>query len=119
MREWIGGRDGCYTGGSLPVVPRFWPIVVRRLLASLAHEGQQPLAQEPLENRSHTHKRTSFLPHALRSTVLSCSFLHPWARKHNACRPPQKRSSGRSIQARYGGENPRAYSPGGAAAHTQ
>ena len=112
IRYRFGWRAGCYTAGSLPAVPRFWPIVVRHLLASLAHEGQQPLAQESLENRSHTHERTSSLPQALRSTVLSCSFLHPWARKHNACRQPQKRSSGRSIQARYGGENRRAYSAG-------
>ena len=102
VRIWVAA--GCYTAGSLPAVPRFWPIVVRRSSASLAHEGQQPLAQEPLENRSHTHKRTSSLPQVLRSTARSCSFLHPWARKHNACRQSQKRSSGSSIQARYDGE---------------
>jgi hypothetical protein len=37
----LGGGLDATPLAAYPAVPRFWPIVVRRLSASFAHEGQQ------------------------------------------------------------------------------
>jgi hypothetical protein len=74
--------------------------------------GQHPSAQARSWNRSHTHRKTSSSHQAPGATAFSCSFLHPCARKDTDCRQSQRRSCGRSIQAKYRGENRRVYSMG-------
>jgi len=84
--------------------------------ASLAHEGQQPLAQEPLENRSHIHKRTSSLPQTLRSTVLSMLISSSTGFGSITLAATSKALKWPQHSSQYGGENRRAYSAGRSAA---